>query len=163
MHVLDIMQWTRSHDSLPGGFLPATPGGQEWLKVTHGVALSHLWLRKEKKKKLLPLIWHIGQLWNISCTASQIIIYGSDFFLINLFIYLFLAVLGLRCCMWAFYSWGERGLLLVAVRRLLIVVASLAVEHQALGMQASVVAACRLSSCGSRRLEHRLSSCGAWA
>ena len=30
-------------------------------------------------------------------------------------IYLFLAVLGLRCCVWAFSSCGERGLLLVAV------------------------------------------------
>ena len=34
---------------------------------------------------------------------------------------------------------------------------------QALGMWASVVVACRLSSCGSRALECRLSSCGTWA
>ena len=33
----------------------------------------------------------------------------------------------------------------------------------ALGARASVVVACGLSSCGSRALEHRLSSCGAWA
>ena len=46
-----------------------------------------------------------------------------------LFIYLFLAALGLRCCTWAFSSCGERGLLFVAVRRLLIAVASLVVEH----------------------------------
>ena len=46
-------------------------------------------------------------------------------------IYLFLAVLGLRCCMQSFSSCGERGrgLLFVAVRGLLIVVASLVVEH----------------------------------
>ena len=31
---------------------------------------------------------------------------------------------------------------------------------QTLGARASVVAACRLSSCGSWALEHRLSSCG---
>ena len=31
------------------------------------------------------------------------------------------------------------------------------------GVQASVVVARRLSSCGSQVLEHRLSSCGAWA
>ena len=43
--------------------------------------------------------------------------------------YLFLAVLGLRCCMRAFSSCGERGLLFIAVRRLLIVVASLVAEH----------------------------------
>ena len=45
------------------------------------------------------------------------------------FIYLFLAVLGLRCCVRAFSSCGERGLLFIAVRRLLIAVASLIVEH----------------------------------
>ena len=46
-----------------------------------------------------------------------------------LFIYLFLAVLGLCCCTRAFSSCGEWGLLCVAVRRLLIVVATLVVEH----------------------------------
>ena len=45
------------------------------------------------------------------------------------FIYLFLAALGLRCCVWAFSSCSERGLLFVVVRGLLIVVASLAAEH----------------------------------
>ena len=49
---------------------------------------------------------------------------------INKFIiYLFLAALGLRCCARAFSSWGERGLLFVAVHGLLIVVASLVAEH----------------------------------
>ena len=46
-----------------------------------------------------------------------------------LFIYLFLAALGLRCCVWAFLNCGERGLLFVAVHGLLIAVASLVVEH----------------------------------
>ena len=45
------------------------------------------------------------------------------------FIYLFLAVLGLCCCAQAFSSCGERGLLFVAVRGLLIAVASLAADH----------------------------------
>ena len=44
--------------------------------------------------------------------------------------YLFLAALGLRCCVQAFSSCGERGLLFVAVSVLLIVVASLVVEHR---------------------------------
>ena len=57
------------------------------------------------------------------------------FLFIYLFIYLFLAVLGLRCCMRAFSSCGERGLLFVAVHRFLIAVASLVAEH-------------RLSACG---------------
>ena len=47
----------------------------------------------------------------------------------------------------------------VAVRRLLIVVASRC-GAWALGMQASVVVAHGLSSCGSWSLERRLSSCG---
>ena len=59
------------------------------------------------------------------------------------FFYLFLAVLGLHCCTWAFSSCDKQGLLFVAVCGLLIAVASLAVEH---GLYAL-----------------RLSSCGAWA
>ena len=45
------------------------------------------------------------------------------------FIYLFLAVLGLRCCSRAFSSCRDQGLLFIAVRGLLIAVASLVVEH----------------------------------
>ena len=40
------------------------------------------------------------------------------------FFYLFLAALGLSCCTQAFSSCSERGLLFIAVRRLLIAVAS---------------------------------------
>ena len=43
--------------------------------------------------------------------------------------YLFLAVLGLRCCAQAFSSCGERGPLLTGVCRLLIAVASPVAEH----------------------------------
>ena len=62
------------------------------------------------------------------------------FFLIYLI--LFLAALGLGCCVRAFSSCGVQGLLLVAVHRLLIAVASLVAEH---GLEV-----CRLSSCGLR-------------
>ena len=48
---------------------------------------------------------------------------------ILLCIYLFLAVLGLRCCAWVFSSCSKQVLLFVAVHSLLIVVASLVVEH----------------------------------
>ena len=44
-------------------------------------------------------------------------------------IYLSMAVLGLHCCVQAFSSCSERGLLFVAVHGLLIVVASLVAEH----------------------------------
>ena len=62
-------------------------------------------------------------------------------------IYSFLAVLGLHCFAWAFSNcdwgttlrWGMRA-------------ASFVTEHRLLGMQASVVAAHRLNSCGSRAL-----------
>ena len=72
------------------------------------------------------------------------------FFLIILFTYLFLAVLGL----------GSRtGFSLVAVCGLLIGVASLVTEHGLWGDWPSVFAARGLSSCSSLSLEHRLSSC----
>ena len=51
------------------------------------------------------------------------------FFKFICFIYLFLAALGLPCCVRAFPSCGERGLLFIVVRGLLIAVASLAAEH----------------------------------
>ena len=47
---------------------------------------------------------------------------------IYLFIYLFMAVLGLCCCA-AFSSCSERGLLFVVVHGLLIALASLVAEH----------------------------------
>ena len=59
------------------------------------------------------------------------------------FIYLFLPVLGLRCCAQAFSSYGERELLFVVVRGLPIVVAS-RFGARALGAWASVVVAHRL-------------------
>ena len=73
-----------------------------------------------------------------------------------------MAALGLHCCVQAFSSCGERGLLFITVRGLLIAVACLVAEH-GLREQASVVVARGLSSCGSRALELRLSSCGAQA
>ena len=60
-------------------------------------------------------------------------VYLISSFLKNLFIlfiyYLFLAALGLCCCVRAFSSCGERGLLFVVVRSLLVAVASLIAEH----------------------------------
>ena len=61
---------------------------------------------------------------------------------IFLFIYLFLAVLGLRFCARAFSSCGKWGPLLIAVRGPLTIAASLVAEHR---LQTH-----RLSNCGSR-------------
>ena len=63
-------------------------------------------------------------------------------------------MLGLRC--WA-------GFLSRAVLGLCRTLASLAVTHGLQGAWASEVVARGLSSCGSRALGHRLSSCGTWA
>ena len=51
------------------------------------------------------------------------------FFFFNMFIYLFLAALGLCCCVLVFSSGGEQGLCFVVVHGLLIAVASLVVEY----------------------------------
>ena len=61
---------------------------------------------------------------------------------IYLFIYLFMAVLGLRFCARAFSSCGKRGPLFIAVRGPLTIAASLVAEHR---LQTR-----RLSNCGSR-------------
>ena len=63
----------------------------------------------------------------------------------------------------AFSGCVEQGPLSSFGVRLLIVVASLVVEHRLQGTRASVVVAYGLSSFGSWALEHRLDSCGAWA
>ena len=75
-------------------------------------------------------------------------------FIIYLLVYLFihsfihsLAALGLRCCVWAFSSCGKQGLLFVALHGLLL-------------LQSTGSRRVGFSSCGSRALERRLSSCG---
>ena len=73
------------------------------------------------------------------------------FFFVCLFIYLFLAKLGLHCCARAFSSCGERGLLFVVVHGLLIAVASLVAEH---GLQAHRLQQLRLT--GSRAQAQQL-------
>ena len=70
-----------------------------------------------------------------------------------------MAALGLCCCVRAFSSCGERGLLLVLVHGLLIAVASRC-GARALGVWASVVAVRGLSSCGSVVVARGLQSAG---
>ena len=91
---------------------------------------------------------------------------------IHSFIYLFLTVLGLHCCAGFSFVSASRGYSLV-VHWLLIVVASLVVEHICCGALASLISAQSsregsatthgFRSCGSWALAHRLSSCGASA
>ena len=68
-------------------------------------------------------------------------------------------MLGLYCCASFSLVAGSGDFSLVAVRKLLIVVASFVAERGLKGMRASVAAACGLSSWGSLDLEHRLNSC----
>ena len=72
-------------------------------------------------------IWSSASLRNEPKVTSQALLKFVKFF--NFYFIYFLAVLGLRCCPRAFSSCGEWGLLFVAVRGLLIAVASLVVEH----------------------------------
>ena len=76
------------------------------------------------------------------CAPGELQPEWFSFFFLILFIYLFLAALGLRFCARAFSSCGKRGPLFIAVRRPLTIVASLVAEHR---LQTR-----RLSNCGSR-------------
>ena len=76
---------------------------------------------------------------------------------------MFLAVLSLCCCRGFSLVAVSGGYSLAAACRRLIPVASPAAAHGLYDAWASIVAACGLSSCGSRALAHRLGSCGAWA
>ena len=88
-----------------------------------------------KKLTVLTLLFalhaHLGSIYHVDRLFyfyyfNNVIIY---LFILRFNFYLFLAALGLCCCVRAFSSCGERGLLLVAERGLLIAVASLVVEH----------------------------------
>ena len=52
-----------------------------------------------------------------------------SYFLFYKFIYLFMAALGLHCCVWAFSSCSKWGLLFIVVCSLLTVVTSLVEKH----------------------------------
>ena len=70
-----------------------------------------------------------GGSWINGGDIPSLLYYQPLPFLFFFFFNLFLVVLGLRCCAGDFSSCSERGLLLVAVHRLLIAVASLVAEH----------------------------------
>ena len=79
------------------------------------------------------------------------------------FLIYFLAVLGFRCCVGFSLIVLSKDCSLVVMRRLLIAVASLIVEHRLPGARALVVAARGLYSTGSIVVAHRLSwseACG---
>ena len=79
----------------------------------------------------------------------------------NNFIYLFIWLCWVFIADGLFPSCGEQEPLPTC--RLLIVVATLVIEHRLWGMRASGFAVHGLSSCSFQALEHRLNSCGARA
>ena len=74
---------------------------------------------------------HISKYSHIRGYGFNIRILGEQNSVHNIFFFfiLLLAVLGLRCCAWAFSTCGEWGLLFVEVHWLLTAVASLVMEH----------------------------------
>ena len=77
------------------------------------------------------LLWLYAVFCGSICILGLFILFlfFNIFFKIHFFLLLFLAALGLRCCTRAFSSCGDQGLLFIAVRGLLIAVASLVTEH----------------------------------
>ena len=65
------------------------------------------------------------------CSITHLFLGKYPFiYLLKIICYLFLVVLGLCCCPWAFSSCDEQGLLFIAVSRLLTLVASFAAKHR---------------------------------
>ena len=93
-----------------------------------GIWLQKHGLSKERKKSTLE-----RERLALEKTSELFFFKKKIYLFVCLFVYLFiylLAALGLPCCAQAFSSCGERGLLFLAVCGILIVVASLVVEHR---------------------------------
>ena len=76
---------------------------------------------------LISVFGVVLQLSRLILESACQIVFLFFFFVLCCFV---LAALGLCCCVRAFSSCGEQGLLFVAVHGLLIAVASLVVEHR---------------------------------
>ena len=121
----------------------------------------------------MKVLWHVLQIFSpvygLPFYFCNNIIWEVKFFIsMKFYFFFFLAVLDLHFCAWAFSSCGMRGLLFVAVHRLLIVVASHCGGFSccgawALGAWASVVVVHGLYRAGSVVVAHGLScstACG---
>ena len=84
----------------------------------------------------------------------------SLIFIMFIFTYWFLAILGLHCYVGFSLVMSSRAYSLAVVLGLLIVVASLIMEHRLWGTWALVVVPCGLSSSSSWAPKHRFNSCG---
>ena len=100
---------------------------------THQSLSIHLLMDTE----VASISWQLMLLWTLGACTFFFFLRFTNY----LFIYLFLAVLGLRFCVRAFSSCGKWGPLLIAVHGPLTIAASLVAEY---GLQTR-----RLSNCGS--------------
>ena len=96
-----------------------------WRKICH---LTHTFPAEVKQCKLCLIV---SALKYKNAPFSAYLISHFLCFIDFTFIFkiLFLAALGLHCCTRASFSFGKRGLLFLAMRGLLIAVASLVAEH----------------------------------
>ena len=85
---------------------------------------------KHNNKKLTHVYLSTPLNRTLTITFKSAFLSLPNLVLFFLLLLLLLAVLGLCCCTRAFSSCGERGLLFLAVRGLLIAVASLVAEHR---------------------------------
>ena len=108
-------------------FLPlcSQPGIDKWFKEKNPVEC-----RAHHKAFPSNLVYFVYSLMPSNICFWIVILQFFFYIYTYIYIYLFWAVLGLRCCTRAFSSCGKRGLLFVAVRGLLIAMASLVAEHR---------------------------------
>ena len=99
----------------------------------------------------------------LKCALSEINIATPTFVKKLIYFILFLAALGLCCCARAFLQMWRVGATICCGAQASHCRGFSCCRGRALGARASVFAARRLSSCGSRALERGLSSCGARA
>ena len=102
-----------------------------------------------------------GNPWRAELPLSAPLFGGYSFNFLSNYLISFLALLGLGCCAGAFSSCDKWGLLSSCSAKASYCDDFPCCRTRALGTRTLVLAACRLSSCGSRALEHLLSSCGA--
>ena len=123
------------------------------------LALSLECLGENKVSRLLHLTntrcLAQGPIYLLPQSLQHLLLSAQNWARCFLFFNLFLAVLGLHCCLWAFSSCGERGLLFL--RRMGFSLWWLFV------LRSTGSRLTGFSSCGSQVLECRLSSCGTWA
>ena len=97
-------------------------------------------------------IHHHSQLqFYFFCDENFFFLIKHTSFFLKIYLFLFLAVLGLRCCARAFSSWGEQGLLFVVLQGYSLL------RYAGFSLRWLLL----LRSTGSRRAG--FSSCGAWA